>query len=316
MMGWKRDADIGLCSVLMAIFVLTVSYMPDGSLIRFALAIPAMFLVPGYLFLSVLWPEGNMPTEEKIALSVAMSLIVDVAAGLALSILAWISLATVMTALLCTEASMIAIVIYLRSRHTMEIGDEEIGENGSGGTNLTGNFVAKLPVVLLVFALIGASAAVIPYYNQGTETDAGFSNLYVLDKNRTVKDLPKEIEYNQTAEVIVGVLCMEKESAKYHIRIWFSNESRENNNASINITLEEGNFTLTHGEKKEFNISMSPAEIDRMMIEANGNNSNDSFANASSMSHFNSTYRIGASLDIGRDGTTENTIWLRVTVNE
>lgn len=304
-MGWKKDADIGLCSVLMAIFVLAVFYLSKGSPVRFALAIPAMFLVPGYLFLSVLWPEGNMPTEEKIALSVAMSLIVDVAAGLALSILAWISLATVMTALLCTETSMIAIVIYLRSRHTIEIDDEEIGDDRSEGTNLTGNFAAKLPVVLLVFALIGASAAVIPYYNQGTKTDAGFSNLYVLDKNRTVTDLPKEIEYNQSAEIIVGVSCVENESTEYHIRIWFSNESIENN-ASINITLEAGNFTLMHGEKKEFNISMSPAEIEQKMIETN----------ASNMSHFNGVYRIGASLDIGRDGTTENTIWLRVTVSE
>ena len=311
-MKWKEDADIGLCVAILITLAFTVFYLPDGSPIRFAFAIPAMFFVPGYLFLSALWPGKNMSMEEKIALSVAMSLIVDVAVGLALSALAHISLSTIMAALLCYGASMMAIIVYLRSRYTMGTEDEEIPDNREGEKNLAEKIAAKLPVFLLVFALIGASAAVVPYYYQGKETDTGFSSLYVLDKNRTVNDLPKEMEYNQTAEIIVGVSCMEKESTEYHIRIWFGNESRDNN-ASINITLEEGNFTLIHGEKREFNISLSPANVERMIMEASGN---DSFANASNISHFNGIYRIGASLDIGRDGTIDNTIWLRVGISE
>lgn len=310
-MRWKSDADIGLCGALLIIFAFTVFYLPEGSPIRFAFAVPAMFFVPGYLFLSALWPGGGMRIEEKIALSVAMSLIVDVAAGLALSAFAHISPTTIMATLLCSGASMIAVIIYLRSRYTMGMADEEMVGRGERG-NLAGKITAKLPVLLLVFALIGASAAVVPYYYQGAETDRGVSNLYVLDKNRTANNLPKEIEYNQTAEIVVGVFCMEKESTDYHIRIWFGNESRDGN-TSINITLEEGNFTLMHGEKREFNVSLSPANIERIAIGTNGN---DSFANASNMTYFNGMYRIGASLDIGRDGTIDNTIWLRVSINE
>ena len=105
---------------------------------------------------------------------------------------------------------------------------------------------------------------------------------------------------------------MERESTDYNIRIWFANESTENN-ASINVTLKEGNFTLEHGEKREFNISLSPADVERMAVGSMGN---DSLTNTSNMSHFNGMYRVGASLDIGRDGTTDNTIWLRVSINE
>lgn len=318
MMGWKKNADIGLCTALMILFATSVLYLPDGDAIRFASAVPALFFIPGYLFLSLLWPRGDMPLEERIAMSVGMSLIVDVAAGLSLSILAYISLTTVMATLLTSVTLMMIITIYLRSSHAQEEKDGKESD-GSGKEEIEGHrdreedrdygrsIAAKIPIVLLIFALIAATAAVIPYYNQGTEIDNNFSNLYLVDEKHTADNLPEEI--NQSTEIIVGVKCMEEGGSDYRLHIWFSNETMENNN-SINITLEEKNFTLQHGENREINLTISPEKLMTMITGTNDTSpSNITVC-------FHGRYRIGASLDIGQDGTVENTIWLWVSITE
>jgi len=103
---------------------------------------------------------------------------------------------------------------------------------------------------------------------------------------------------------------MEEKTTDYHLRIWFSNESGENN-ISINITLAEENFTLEQSGSREINISVSPVEIAEMMNTENysGNDSNIT-------DRFNGIYRLGASLKIGNDGTVDNTIWLRIGISE
>jgi len=283
-----------------------VAYFQEGNPIRFILAIPGMFFVPGYLFLSILWPKGAMPVEEKVALSVAMSLIIDVAAGLALSFFAWINLVTIMSTLTTLAFIMIFLAIYLRNKYSDGMTEEAHGEN----TTLKKSIITKLPAIFLVLAVIGASAAVMPYYTQGKRMNTGFSNLYVLDTNHTVNDLPREIKYNKTVNIVIGVLCMEEKTTDYHLRIWFSNESGENN-ISINITLAEENFTLEQSGSREINISVSPVEIAEMLNTENysGNDSNIT-------DRFNGIYRLGASLKIGNGDTVDNTIWLRIGISE
>jgi len=314
MMGWKKNADIGLCSALMILFATSVLYLPDGDAIRFAIAVPALFFIPGYLLLSMLWPTGDMPLEERIAMSVAMSLIVDVAAGLSLSILAYISLTTVMATLLSSVALMIIITMHLRSRYVPEEKTDKKESGGGGEDEIEGknidyarSITARIPAVLLIFAVIAATAAVLPYYNQQAEIDSSFSNLYLCDENHTADNLPEEI--NRSTEIIVGVRCMEEGGSDYSLHIWFSNETMENNN-SINMTLEEKNFTLQQGQNMEINVTISPEKLRTMLAGVNDTSS------SSITTCFHGTYRIGASLDIGQDGTVENTVWLRVSISE
>ncbi|GEM_PF-6205254 len=300
MMEWKRDIDLAFCSLLMIFLAISSISLKDGSQIRFLLAIPGLFFIPGYLFLSVLWPGGGMPLEEKVAISVSMSLILDVAAGLALSFLAWISLKTVVATLTALSLSMVVMVDLLRNRYagekTVEADDKEGGEPARGG------IITNLPVVLLVFALIASAAAVTPYYIRGQNTEREYTELYFLDMNRTANDLPKEIDLNETVRVITGIHCMEGEETEYGLHIWLSNETY-GNNGTVNITLAEETFTLQDSQTREVNISFSPVTIEASI--ANGSNRT---------TIMNGPYIIGASLDIGNDGSIDNTIWLTVRI--
>lgn len=309
MMEWKRYSDTVLCAAIMVLLMISVLLLEDGGPVRFALAVPGLFFIPGYLFLSVLWPysrNGGMPPEEKVAMSVAMSLIIDVALGLALSITAEISLSTVMAALLLSTLGMSAVVIILRVREpAMETKNAE--QNGKEQRN---PLIEKMPAIFLAFAIIGASAAVIPYYIQGENTDTGFSNLYILDTNHTADNLPREVGQNGTIEAIIGVLCMEGQDTEYHLSIWFSNDSQEGNQ-TINITIDEEDFTLNRGGSREINTSLSLSDMAAELArETNTSN------NTAEEQGLHGTYRLGASLDIGNNGVVDNTIWLSVTVRE
>ena len=310
MMEWKRYSDIGLCAAIMVLLMISVLLFEDGNPVRFALAVPGLFFIPGYLFLSLLWPysqNGSLPPEEKVAMSVAMSLIIDVAMGLVLSITSEISLSTVMAALLLSTLGMGAVAVILRGKEpAMETKNAE-EQNGKEQRNL---LVEKMPAIFLAFALIGASAAVIPYYIQGENTDTGFSNLYILDTNHTADNLPQEVGQNGTIEAIIGVLCMEGGETGYHLSIWFSNDSY-GGNQTINITIDEEDFTLNHGDSREINTSLSLSEI-AAELPRETNTSN----NTTKEQVLHGAYRLGASLDTGNDGAVDNTIWLSITVRE
>lgn len=73
-----------------------------------------------------------------------------------------------------------------------------------------------LSIVLLI-VILGAIAAVIYVVNKGTAET--FTELYILNTKREAAGYPSELEVGKPAEVILGIVNREQETATYNVEI-------------------------------------------------------------------------------------------------
>ncbi len=233
--------------------VLMVFLLPDGSFIRVLVSIPLLLIIPGYAFVSILWPdkqpaEGSwtsMDITNRLVLSLGLSLVLVAMIGAFLHFASLgITLLTFIAAL--SSFIFIACIIALFRRFSLP-------EENRFNINIDPrDYLAHMdkPVALVIAALIISSGLVVGYLLVTPAENQHFSSLYILDSNGTVVDYPNNLTVSEAGTLIVGVNCNEHILTNYTIIIYV-------NNASTSEEMIDWNGTVYLSDASTFNRSIS-----------------------------------------------------------
>lgn len=185
---------------------------------------------------------------ERLALSIGLSIVIIPLIGFGLNYLWELTLVPITVTLFCLTLIFSGIAWYRRIRFPEEdrffitlVFNQESAIKSK--TEKNEMIIAILSVVLSLIILIGAMAFVIL-----TPTSGGqFTELYCLDQNHTLEDLPTNMTVNETGTIIIGVSCHENELSYYSVLITITNATGEICNQSV----WSYNITLSHEEENE-----------------------------------------------------------------
>jgi uncharacterized membrane protein len=260
-MGSKEYVlDLLIIIVLSAITVVVVLLLPDGNILRIVLGIPFLLFLPGYSLVSLLWPKmKDIGSVERIGLSFGLSIAVIVIIGLLLNYSPW-KLGLVPILISCFGIILLTSIFawYGRSKVTKE---ERFFVNikmRPTKGELSG--VDKILVMIIVASLILAGV-VLGYVIVMPEEGEKYTEFYILDKNGTTEDYPKDLKVHENSTIIVGIVNHEGSSTSYSLRINLLNRSHV-----VNITW---NFSITINdeEKNEFNFIFNITSSDTYVLE-------------------------------------------------
>lgn len=238
--------------------------------LRIALAVPFLFLVPGYVLVATLFPErggfltiDSSPTPrasidgvERLVASLAASIIVEGCIGILLNFTA---LGVRFVPVVVATTVFVAMMSLAAARRRLLVPDSDrfrvpyrhwIAEARSslGADSPTG--VANVVVVVTILLSVGAVAH--------TATDGGsgetFSEFYLLTENDegelVLDDYPENLS-NATEPLVVGVRNSEHESTTYTVVVRLQRVSWEGNSPKVveQRRLRRFRFSLAHGEE-------------------------------------------------------------------
>lgn len=273
--GKRYPTDLLIVILFTIMAVVGVIVLPDGNIVRIVLGIPILLFLPGYALVSVLWPERYIKSEtkkessesekdedsleaeekkgssrnkgidtlERIALSFGLSIAIVSIIGLALNFIWKITLVPILVSMLGFILIAGGFAWYRRTK----LPEEErffvsfavelkpaLGE----WTQVDKAFAVFLAISLIVSGSVLAYIVITP-----TDGDK-FTELYILDQNHTLENLPTNLTVNETGSFIIGIVCHEHEMTNYRVIISLLNMTGERQNR----TLLMYNRTLEHGE--------------------------------------------------------------------
>lgn len=261
--GYRTSWDIILNLLLSIISVLVALTLPKGDVLRVFLALPLLLFTPGYALVSLIWPMRYVPAEadgpasgilsiERLALGFGLTIVILAMSGMALNYAWEISLTPILTVLL-TLIFAFSIGAMIRRFQLPEnvrfTPDPPIKNTFSGMSSTDKMFAAVIGIGLL------SSTLAIGYVITNPPAEEPFSEFYLLDQNRTVLQLPKNITANQTQTVLVGIVCQEYQNTDYTVEINLLSLG----DVPSNVTLESYTLSLQHeaSDERPFDFSIS-----------------------------------------------------------
>ena len=279
--------------------VLMVFLLPDGSFIRVLVSIPLLLIIPGYSFVSILWPAKsstednwtNMDITNRLVLSLGLSLVLVALIG---AFLHFASLGITLASFIAALSSFIFIASFIAMFRRSSLPEE----NRFSINICPRDYLANIdkPVALVIAILLISSGLVVGYLLVTPAENQYYSSLYILDSNETVVDYPNNLTVNEPGTLIVGVNCNEHILTNYTIITYV-------NNASTSEELNDWNGTISLSDESTFNRSIS-LEHDQLF--------EDEFTFQFQTA---GEYQITMALLI-EDEPTDYIVHLRVTVNE
>ena len=274
--GKTHPADLILVFILSIVSLIAVIALPDGNIVRIILGIPLMIFFPGYVLVSALWPKsGGLQDDlsegarrESDTRIVRLSVLERVALsfGLSLALLAFAGLALNYTPIGITFGSTVGVLAalifvlgglaYYRRMH-VPVG-ERFAINFYVGAPKMPSGASERFLAAAVVACVVISGCAIGYLLLTPSEPGKYTELYILDGNRTTKDYPVNLTVNQAATVYIGLTNHEYSSVTYTILAGLdgSNITEFSNDWGGTFNVTNGTrigraVTLDNGEKME-----------------------------------------------------------------
>ena len=248
-------------NILTAILFVIIAFLPNN-VIRIVLGLPVVLFFPGYTLLSALFPrKESLSGIERFALSFGLSIAVVPLIGLILNYTPWgIRLYPILISLFIFIFSMSVIGWYKNRRLPQE-------ESVSLSINLKFPSFSqlwsgqskrdKIITVVLAVMVIGAIGTLVYVIKQPREVEK-FTEFYVLNDEGKASDYPGTVVLGQSAQVIMGIINHENETAAYKIEITLGGENIQ----------EIGPFNLNAEEKQEQEVTITPVQTgDKQELE-------------------------------------------------
>lgn len=288
---WTGDLLLAvLFSVLAAagILVLDVTVTP----IRVALALPLVLLLPGYAFVSALFPEppaedgGGFGTLERIALSVALSLaIVSMIAYVANFSPYGITVLPIAVAVVAWTVSFSLLALLRRARRAP---GDRYGIGGRAVGALPGLFTVRqrrrgetpgpfepengrhvLLNVVLVFSFLAllAGGGYMAFAAPSLPAEDPHTELYLLTENDegelTSTDLPTDLSGGETAPITVAIENHEGETQSYTAvvhqqEVTLSDDGRDVESVDGEEELDRFETSVEDGETEQVGYDIGP----------------------------------------------------------
>jgi uncharacterized membrane protein len=239
--GTKYPNDLVLVIISAIVSAAGVFFSEDGDHIRAILGIPLLVFLPGYAFVAVLWParhggasvpttgklkilKGGLTIVERLVFSVSLSIVLVTIIGLILNYISSITLLPILIALTAFTAACAAIAWHLRmslpqgERFTVSMSTDlkSAASNGTGAEK-------ALSVILAASIIVSMGAIVWLLVNPA---EAGpYTEFYLLDEDRMLEDLPKNLTVNETGTVLVSIVNHEHKGMDYTLTAHVGNSS-------------------------------------------------------------------------------------------
>lgn len=250
--------DLKIVLILILLSILFVLVHPfNQTFLRIILALPLLLFLPGYLFITVMFPKkGELSPIERFTLSIGLSIAITVFDGFALNYTPWgfrpnsivMSLSLIILALLTTA--------YLQRKRLGELAYEFSIEHiryffrtlTSKETETGPEYdpaLEKMLIKTMIIAILLVSAMLV--YAKVTTEPEKFTALYILGENGKAENYLTDIRIGETSTIQTGVENYEHATVNYTLRVNLGGR-----------TLREQEIILDHNSKWQKNITFVP----------------------------------------------------------
>jgi uncharacterized membrane protein len=248
--------------ILVAIVLLSLLLFPivlfTSGPVRIVLGMIFILFFPGYTMISALFPkQQDLSTIERITLSFGTSIAVVPLIGLILNYTPWgIKLSPIFLSIVLFIVIMSAIAwfrhIRLASYDRLSINLRLNELNWSSQNRVTKGL--SIVLIIIIIAAIGSVIYIISSPKDGEK----YTEFYLLDSDGKADHYPRQLLFTHPADLIIGVINHEQQTATYCVEIKINNVSYE--------IIDIGE--LADGQKHEQKISINLKELgDNQKIE-------------------------------------------------
>jgi len=252
--------DILIIIILSLTTVIAVFALPDGNILRIILGIIFILFCPGYALVSLLWPKTkDMNNLERIALSFGLSIVIVIIVGLILNYTPWkLALSPILFTLF--GFVIIASILSLYRRARLPENERFFLKFDLGLPKGELSKSDKIVSVLIVASLI-VTGAVLAYVVVMPKQGERYTEFYILDKNGTTEDYPKNLTVGENGRIIIGIVNHEGGEMNYTITVNLFNETDVRNDTW------EYSLDLNDSELHEFDFDFDVASNGTYTLE-------------------------------------------------
>lgn len=250
------DLNLGIILIILSIlFILIPPY--NETLLRIILALPFLLFLPGYFFITSMFPKkGELSPIERFTLSIGLSIAIFVFDGFALNYTPWgFRPNSIVISLSLIDGILLLIAIFQRISlkenaydfsyeylisfyRTLRSKEQETGPEYDPA-------LEKMLIKTMVIAILIVSAMLI--YAIMTREQEKFTAFYILGSNGKAEDYPSEIYINKDIQMLTGIENYEYQAVNYTLRVQLDNR-----------ILKEQPVYLKNKEKWLENVTFTP----------------------------------------------------------
>jgi uncharacterized membrane protein len=269
--------DLKIALIWLAFTILAI-YLPvlNETPIRTALFVPGILLLPGYCFISMLFPKSSdFDLFERIALSIGLSIAFVPLIGLVLNFTPWgIRLEPIVASLTLFTLAMILVAHYRRSllpteerfRIPFSESASAIREAISSKEGCRVDRILNVVLALVILTAILSAIYIVAVPKQGER----FTEFFILGENKMAGDYPNLIIAGQNYPMFIGVENHEYSPVTYTVETWGMLTEYDNVTKTPRIMamdpLWQHSFTLAHNETVTipYNLSIEKSGYNRV----------------------------------------------------
>lgn len=219
-----------------------------NGMVRVILGIPIVLFIPGYILTCIISPKRDLGWIERIAMSLAMSLVTISIIGIILNFTIGLYLNSIIASLYIFIGAMVAITIYIRGKIRpddrfsvdLDVIYKNINDIFSANNLKDGILTGILILSIVVFVGVAYFAVVTPKIGER------FTEFYILS-NTGDDDHLTNLNINNSYDYLLGIANHEYRKVNYTIKVVLNN----------NVLVSE-DLVLNHDDIWENNVTFSP----------------------------------------------------------
>jgi uncharacterized membrane protein len=239
------EKDLLAVVVLSFVLILTAFLVPDSPL-RIALGFPFVLFFPGYALVCALFPRKNdLGLDERIALSLGLSLAIIPLIGLILNYTPFgIKLIPLLFSMFTVTVLLSFISNYRRSKMSPTEKFTVYPQLKISTKSLSPSDRLFAVAILLVIVILASTTG---YLSLTPKTGDRFTEFYILGANRQLNTYPTNLTLGQSGVVTIGIVNHESTNMTYRLTVTLNNQTIDTVNAIALTDRQswEQNYTFT-----------------------------------------------------------------------
>ncbi|WP_135606659.1 DUF1616 domain-containing protein [Methanococcoides sp. NM1] len=256
---YKQDLLAAIVLAILATIFIIAPILNETPL-RLLFALPLIFIIPGYTFISIMFPKKEeISNIERATLSVGFSIAIAVFDGYILSVTKWLFRPdSIAISLLLVTIVLVALAYISRRRYPENeqftfslkefIESVKYEDDDDLEKDTISPTIKNALTIALVASIVLASGMLI--YAKITQEEEVFSTLYILGPDGKAENYPINASIEEPITVIVGIENYEKKEMDYILQMRLDGE-----------VLETVNVKLSYGQKWEGELTYHPEQI-------------------------------------------------------
>jgi len=254
--SWIDLYIVLITTFLAVIFILIPPF--NQTFLRIPFALVLLLFLPGYVFISALFPGRDLSGIERFTLSVGLSIAITVFDGFAISVTVWRFRPTSIVVSLSVIILFFVMITFLmrwRLPYEQRFIPDIRPFIESLQTKEKMNDIEKALIIAMVGSIIIASGMLI--YAKLTFEEEQFTALYILGPGGKAEGYQTNLSFGLPASTIVGIENYEHEPVNYTLQVILDGG-----------ILSNQSMTLKHKEKWEQEVSFVPVSLgSRLKLE-------------------------------------------------